>query len=135
MLLYKYGLGADRKISLIRTWVCAFTWEFLLLTAHSIFCIKYYVISLKITEVMQNKEDKYIAIKVYSVITAQIIFIILALSWFPSYNTDDKTLHALYSFIDGLPSYFIVLILVLAFLNLRNSGGINYSLSKYQILL
>ena len=58
-----------------------------MLVAHSIFVIKYYVISLAISEIMQNKEDKYISLKVWSVSIAQTIFIIIVFIPIPKNNS------------------------------------------------
>ena len=107
-------------------------WEITMLVAHSIFVIKYYVISLAISEVMQNKEDKYISLKVWSVSISQTIFILLLFIPYPEKNNAQLYFE---DFIHALPAYFIVVILTIAFFKLRNAGGIEYSLSKFQIVL
>ena len=102
--------------------------ELTVLSAHSIFVIKYYIISLSISEQMQNKEDKYIAVKVYSVSIVQAIFIVLTFIYVPTTNKGLKYFEEFYC---ALPAYFIVVILAIAFIKLRSSGGIEYSLSMF----
>ena len=81
---------------------------------------------------MQNKEDKYIAVKVYSVSIVQAIFIVLTFIYVPTTN---KGLKYFEEFYRALPAYFIVVILAIAFIKLRSSGGIEYSLSMFQVIL
>ena len=100
--------------------------------SRSIFVIKYYAISLAISEVLQNKQDKYISLKVWSVSIAQTIFILLL--FIPHSEKNNAWLY-FDDFLGALPAYFILLILTIAFFKLRNAGGIEYSLSKFQIVL
>ena len=125
IIAYKIGFT-------ISYWVFDYIWAISMLIAHSIFVIKYYVISLAISEILTNKEDKYISLKVWSVIIAQTIFIIQVIIPYPEKN---NTQLYFTDFLDALPAYFILLILTIAFLKLRKAGGIEYSLSKFQIVL
>ena len=125
IILYKFGIT-------ISYWVLNNIWDITMLIAHSIFVIKYYVISLAISEVLQNKEDKYISLKVWSVSISQTIFILLLFIPYPEKNNAQLYFE---DFIHALPAYFIVVILTIAFFKLRNAGGIEYSLSKFQIVL
>ena len=104
-----------------------------MLVAHSIFVIKYYVISLAISEVLQSKEDKYISLKVWSVSIAQTIFIIISAAYYKPIIIDSK--HIIINFFSVLPAYFIVAVLTIAFIKLRNTGGMEHSLSMFQIIL
>ena len=64
IITYNYGYPNEN----LMIYVCAFIWELTMLIAHSIFVIKYYIISLKIAELLNNKEDKYITKKDWTVI-------------------------------------------------------------------
>ena len=108
-------------------------WDITMLFAHSIFVIKYYAISLAISEVLQNKQDKYISLKVWSVSIAQTIFIIISVAYYKPIIIDSK--HIIINFFSVLPAYFIVAVLTIAFIKLRNTGGMEHSLSMFQIIL
>ena len=96
----------------------------LMLTSHSIFVIKYYVIALKISETMKREQDKYISIKVWSVLTIQtlLLFYVVIVSFFIKLDNVEKTRRILYNF-TVLPSFVIVIVLAIAFFKLKNSGG------------
>ena len=70
VLWYEYGLTKYQLVTIFTD-----IWSAMLILAHSIFVIKYLIISLKISETLTGIEDKYLAIKVWLVVIIQTLLI------------------------------------------------------------
>ena len=81
VLWYEFGLTKYQLVTIFTD-----IWSAMLILAHSIFVIKYLIISLKISETLTGIEDKYLAIKVWLVVIIQTLLI--GLSFVPFPNAD-----------------------------------------------
>ena len=70
VLWYEFGLTKYQLVTIFTD-----IWSAMLILAHSIFVIKYLIISLKISETLTGIEDKYLAIKVWLVVIIQTLLI------------------------------------------------------------
>ena len=103
---------------------------------HSIFVIKYLVLSMKVKEIVTCKPDKWLAVKSWTVIISQTLLIFapwissLVLNCYPNKVIFTDIGNTLISIAITLPPYTIVIILAFAFYNLKGNGGYDYSISK-----
>ena len=87
---------------------------------------------------MKQQKDQNIFIKVWSVATTQTILVIFhyrhASPWIASNFTNIQR-PIYFNILTVLPQFTFVLILVAAFIKLKNCCGENYSLSKLNIVI
>jgi uncharacterized membrane protein len=104
--------------------------------AHGIFVMRYWVLSQKINQIVEQKVDKYLSLKswilnitLYSLILTTITLNVLIVI--------DKQVHktALFNLLLSLPPIIIVAVLFWSLYTLRNYRGTEYSVDKWQILL
>ena len=115
-----------------------YTLSFMLtMIIHSIFVIKYWVLSKKIFSVISNQEDKNLQKKAWLIIIGQTLIIIIGNIFFilTSLKMISPTLSVIGMTTYVLPSFFIVGILGNAFWRLRKIGGYAYSISLFQIAI
>ncbi len=119
---------------------CILSWESYYISdeiVHTIFAIKYWVLSRKINQLVSNKEDKYLDCKARLIFLLQMLLILFtSIAWSLVYivdltNKGYETILVFYT----LNPYISFVILAEAFWKLKSCGADKYSLSSRQIAI
>ena len=95
---------------------------------HSIFVIKYWVLSKKVHATVHNKGDKLFKLKLWSMITIQFLLILimspLNVYYDPIYHSPKNQInYIIWIFFYNLPVFIVIFILSIANWNLKDIGG------------
>jgi hypothetical protein len=120
-------------------WSCAIFGTINILL-HAIFVLKYWVLSKKIEQLLQNKDDyaglkrqTYTIVALLTVSTVgYVIYTVYNYTQFPKFKPYARVLFAL---IPLIPPLILVWALVDALYRMKGSGGAKYSLSTNQVIL